>query len=151
MSTAAEARAKNKAAMQRIRTWLHTGLSRNYSRKTYRIFQELLKVTPQYSGEFVSNWVMSRSSQVGGVIPWASKGSGSVVEKGDPSAIFAASARALGTKFDYRYPVYFVNPVPLSFTATTVTGTNTQNLRGVNLLSPAIQVLSYIKFKYGAR
>lgn len=164
----AETRAKNLEKIHHTKRRFEEELNRRYRKRVFAMFKDLLTVSPQYSGDFVSNWQLlpdtgspkgykewRYKNQVLQGRKWTILGKNSyeqASQAGDPEAINFAFTRAKFVQFTYLQKVYFVNETPLEFTATTVTGNGvTHNLRPVNLISPPQQIISYLRSKYPAR
>lgn len=153
-----DTRAKNLEAISRTKKRFEEALNRQYRKRVYAMFKDLLMVSPQYSGDFVSNWhVMPDTTTPKGYKEWREKlfvsslGVQQAKAMGDPAAINFALTRAKFVQFTYLQKVYFINEAPLEFTATTVTADGvTHNLRPVNLMSPPQQMFSYLRSKYPA-
>lgn len=151
-------RAKNLEAIARTKKRFEEELNKQYRKRVYAMFKDLLVVSPQYSGDFVSNWhVMPDTATPKGYKEWREKlfvsslGVKQAKAMGDPVAINFALTRAKFVQFTYLQKVYFTNETPLEFTATTVTSEGvTHNLRPVNLMSPPQQMFSYLRSKYPA-
>lgn len=147
--------------------------NRRYRAIIYKMFEDMLDVSAQYSGDFTMNWVIMageghgdpgyrqspekaayRKSQI------FKRTDGSVGftgpephAAGDLPAIDYARQNAVRVPFNYKDKVYFVNPTPLHFTETTVTGPDgkTQNLRPENIIPGGVLIKSYLLAKYGGR
>lgn len=147
VSTKALAKAKERVVVN---------ANRRYRAIVYKMFEELLRVSPQYSGDFASNWVILAGNGHGdpGHKQWPLKDSLDVKQQpfraGDPLAIGYARSQAVRVPFSYKDKVYFVNSTPLHFTETTVTGPDgkTMNLRPENLIPVATMLNSYLKAKF---
>lgn len=128
--------------------------NRDYRAKVYWMFEDLLLVSPQFSGDFVSNWRVSTSVPVG-YAPLPEKSSVAVSQRphkaGDPEAVTYARDVSDRVPFTYKDIVYFVNETPLEFTPTTVTGPDgkMQNLRLENIIPGGVRLSSYLHTKYG--
>lgn len=163
----ADTRARNMQNISRMKKQFEEELNKQYRKKVYAMFGELLRISPQYSGDFVSNWhIRPETSSIKGYKEWRHKGKviqgrkwsilgqnsyEQAAKMGDPEAINFALTRAKFVKFDYRQRVHFTNQTPILLDATTVTGDGvTHNLRPVNLLSPPEQLFSYMRAKFPA-
>lgn len=133
--------------------------NRRYRAIIYKMFEDMLLVSAQYSGDFTSNWVImaGEGHSEGDYLPWYRKGGVAARQQpnaaGDPAAIVHARENAARRPFNYKDKVYFVNATPLEFTETTVTGPDgkTQNLRPENLIPGGVLIKSYLLAKYGGR
>lgn len=151
-------RAATKAILARARAKVISNANRAYRQQVYRMFEDVLMVSPQFSGDFVSNWrIITAKGELGGYSPWSGKGdvatSQSPHRAGDPEAVTFARDRAARLPFTYKDKVYFVNDTPLVFTGTTVTGPDgiTHNLRPENIIGAGVMIGSYLKAKYGGQ
>ena len=154
----ADTRARNMQNISRMKKQFEEELNKQYRKKVYAMFGELLRISPQYSGDFVSNWhIRPDTGAIKGYKEWRDKLFTSTLSirepkyKGHTDAINFAYTRAKFVKFDYRQRVHFTNQTPILLDATTVTGDGvTHNLRPVNLLSPPEQLFSYMRAKFPA-
>lgn len=147
-------------ALAKAKERLVNNANRRYRNIVYKWFDEILRVSPQYSGDFVSNWQIVVGSAGGVVEPayreWPLKHELEIRQQpraaGDPLAIGYARSQMVRRPFNYKDKVYFVNPTPLHFTETTVSGPDgrTQNLRPENLIGMDKLLGSYLKAKFGA-
>jgi hypothetical protein len=150
--------AANRNILQRARAKVEANTNRTFRAQVYRMFEDVLLVSPQFSGEYASNWrIVAESGEAGAAFtPWPGKGSVAVAQQphqaGDPEAITFAREQAARVPFNFRQKVFFVNETPLEFTATTVTGAGgTQNLRPENIIPGGVRISSYLKAKYGSK
>lgn len=163
-----DTRAKNLEKISRFKKRFEEELNRKYRQRTLAMFKDLLQVSPQYSGDFVSNWhIMPDTSSPPGHKDWRYKNKVLAGRKnsmfgltsyeepfyaGHSEAINFAFTRAKFVQYTYLQKVYFVNSTELEFTATTVSdGEETHTLRPVNQMSPPQMMFSYLRSKYPAR
>jgi hypothetical protein len=154
----ADARAKNAATFTKLIKRVATEADKQYRQKVFYMFKDLLNVSPQYSGDFVSNWRLVVNGTEADYRVWPAKtGHGKwdlaesrVFQKGDPDAVNFAFTRAKFVAFGINDKVRFVNATPLGLTGTTVTDAQavTLNLRPVNLINGGQRLLSYMNAKY---
>jgi len=146
----------DRAGLMAARNGIVDYANRRFRAKVYRMFEDLLLVSAQYSGDFVSNWQIVTEDEGG--LPayreWYKKHSVGVkqqpLQAGDPEAITYARDQMTRKPFNYKQKVFFYNPTPLEFTGTTVTGEGgTKPLRPENLIDGGILAISYLKAKYG--
>lgn len=149
-------RAANKAILARARAKVITNANRAYRQQVYRMFEDVLMISPQFSGDYASNWrIVTSQGELGGYLPWHRKGwvqtTHDLHKAGDPEAVTFARDRAARLPFTYKDKVYFVNDTPLEFTGTTVTGPDgtTRRLRPENIIGGGVMIASYLKAKYG--
>lgn len=142
-----------KKALQRVDTLAN----RNFRSAVYKMAEDALLVSAQYSGEYASNWrIVADTGEPGSMRPWAAKGTVATSQQphraGDPEAITAARDAMRRVPFNYKQKVYLFNPSPLVFTADTVTGPDgvTQRLRPENIIPGNVQLKSYLYAKYKA-
>jgi hypothetical protein len=141
---------------ERVNGQIIASVNRQYAAQVQEMFFDLLEVSPQWSGNFASNWRLSvgvpeaNYVEVLKATPWYQLERPQ--QAGDEDAIEVAGIRADFTDFSYTDTVYFVNGSALEFTETTVTGPDgkERNLRPENLMSPPQLILSYLASKYGA-
>lgn len=161
-------RAKNIEKISRFKKRMEDELNKRYRKRVLAIFKDLLNVSPQYSGDFTSNWhLLPDTGSPAGYKEWRNKnkvvagrkntimGLSSYEEAlyaGHSEAINFAFTRAKFVQYNYLQKVYFVNSTELEFTATTVSDNEeTHALRPVNLMSPPQQMFSYLRSKYPSR
>ncbi len=156
ISFRADARAKNLAGIDRRKKLFQKLLNDQFRYKVYAMYRDLNRVSPQFSGDYVSNWeLVTSSTSPRGYQEWKNKGSVLVSQQpkhaGDSDAVDFSLRRMYRVKLDYRDKVYFYNPTPVEFTATTATGPDgkTTALRPENILSPPQLLFSYLKANYG--
>ncbi len=133
--------------------------NRRYRSIIYKMFEDMLDVSAQYSGDFTMNWVIMAGEGHSEPSYRTSPDKGSVGIRqqphaaGDLPAIDYARQNAVRVPFSYKDKVYFVNATPLQFTETTVTGPDgkTQNLRPENIIPGGVLLKSYLLAKYGGR
>lgn len=144
-------------AVKKLKERVVENVNRRYRNIVYKMFEDMLMVSAQYSGEYTSNWqIVADTATPSGMKAWAAKGSVATSQQphraGDPAAITAARDAARRVPFNYKQKVYFFNPSPLVFTADTVTGPDgvTQRLRPENIIPGNVQLKSYLYAKYKA-
>ncbi len=148
-----------KAIAARGRAHVEANANRVFRQQVYRMFEDVLNVSAQFSGDYVSNWRLATSrAELGGYQMWPGKTEKLLAHEGahkagDPEAILYARERAARLPFTYKEKVYMLNETPLEFTATTVTGADgvTRKIRAENLIGAGQTIASYIKAKYGGR
>ena len=134
--------------------------TRLYRDAVYKMFNELLKVSYQFSGDFTSNWrIVSAADSLPSYSPLPNKTNPKLKQwpfngahqAGDRAAIDVALARQprSSLKFKVGDKVSFYNPTPLTFTGTTVTGPGgTKPLRPVNVIGNGILLTTYMRRKF---
>lgn len=157
----ADTRAHNKRVFAKLKLKLNEAADKAYRQKVFYMFKELLNVSYQFSGDFVSNWrIITQAGEITPYKMWPGKldfssqhGHMEPHQAGDPEAINFAFTRAKFTKFGARDRVYFVNATPLEFTGTTVTGPDgeTRDLRPVNVIDDGVRIQSYLKARFGSK
>lgn len=142
----------NAKILERAKGRVLAQANRAFRSQVYRMFEDLVLVSPQFSGEFAANWRIATTSMQGTPVTWANKrGKDTVVQQaGDLAAFSFARERMARIPFKYTDKVYFVNDVDLKFTSTTVTDSkgDTHRLRDENILKGFANLQSYIRFKY---
>lgn len=132
-----------------------------YRSYIFRMYVELLLITPQYSSDLVSNWDIELESSPGrGYVRHADKqeyehGMTAPHAAGDQDAgLNAAKMRGLRRLQDLRYygqPVYFVNPSFLEIDSPLVVGPDgVQELRDANVIFAWASISTYLQARYGA-
>lgn len=146
----------NLAALAKMKEKVVIHANRKYRAQIYKMFDDTLLMSAQFSGDYVSNWwIVTQDDGVPAYQEWANKGSVNSrqqpLSRGDPTAIDFARSRMTRKPFSYKDKVYFVNPTPLEFTAMTVTGPkgDTRPLRPENVIPGGVTVKQYLKSKYG--
>jgi hypothetical protein len=146
--------ARTVANIQDKRKKLDLEVNRQYRQKVLAMFKDVLQVSPQYSGEFVSNWdVVVGTEGLKTFRAWPAKGDKTVRDAGDATAVNYAYTRA---KFalqhvTYRTPVYFVNASPLELESPFVTGNGAiEHLRNPSVISAWQNITAYLKDFHGA-
>ena len=152
-------------ALAKVKEKVVVQVNRKYRAHVYKMFDEVLKVGAQFSGDYVSNWKIvvgapsdtgyrrwpgKDGTDLGGDLKYA----GTVHQAGDPEAIDYARQGAARLPFTYKDKVFFVNPTPLSFTGTTVTSDiegGTKPLRPENIIGGGVLLKSYMRAKFGGR
>jgi hypothetical protein len=146
----------NAIAAKRVRDKAKSWQTRRTRDIIYAMFNDMLKVSYQFSGDFTSNWhIVTSTDPLPSYNQLSTKGSVSYLQTphkaGDPEAINMALANnpRAGLTFKAGDKVFFYNPTPLEFTGTTVTGPGgTRPLRPENVIPPGILMKTYIRRKY---
>lgn len=132
-----------------------------YRSYIYRMYVELLLITPQYSSDLVSNWDIELEGSPGrGYVRHPDKqeyerGMTALHEAGDLSdGLNTAKMRGLRRLQGLRYygqPVYFVNPSFLDIDSPLVIGPDgVQELRDANVIFAWASISSYLQERFGA-
>lgn len=135
-----------------------------YRQKLYLLMEIAVKVSPQFSGEFASNWQFSINGVMPSVIPWAEKTSPSTMmrthdngrvtyaaqphQAGDEEAVNAALYRAGGKLrgVTLKDKVSLINPMPLDTDGTFMYGPDGKvHLRPENLIPGNVRIESYVE------
>lgn len=146
------------AALKKANERIVANANRRYRAIVYKMFEDLLDVSYQYSGNFTMNWTIMAGEGHGdpGYTEYPVKASVDYQQPhaaGDLPAIDFARQRAVRVPFNYKDKVYFVNGSPLHFTEDTVTGPDgkTMKLRPENIIPGGVMLKSYLLAKYGGR
>lgn len=154
------------AAVKKLKERVVTQANRKYRTHVYAMFEDALKVSAQFSGDYVSNWrIQVGSATDPGYQMWPGKvgeqlGGGyseyreQAHQAGDLQAVAYAREYAARLPFTYKDKVYFVNPTPLVFAERTVTSEidgGVNELRPENIIGAGVLLKSYLKSKYGTR
>lgn len=132
-----------------------------YRSYIFRMYVELLMISPQYSGDFVFNWDIELEGSPGrGYSRHPDKqeyerGMEALHEAGDLSdPLNAAKMRGLRRLQGLRYygqPVYFVNPSFLDIDSPLVIGPDgVQELRDANVIFAWASISTYLQERFGA-
>jgi hypothetical protein len=133
---------------------------KQYRSKVLAMYKELLYVSPQFSGDFVSNWDIETplsNSRAYKEIP----GKNSVAisqqphEAGDKSPeLDSAYMRGVSRMryVTYGQPVYFTNPTPIQISSPEVIGPDGKrnDLRDSTVITAWESIHSYLQSKYGS-
>lgn len=171
ISIRADVLARAVQGLNRRKSALVDTANKAYRKKVFAIFQDLLQVWSQFSGDMVSNWqIVTSPSQEKPYKVWPEKlaaqepatmGADGRVERhfvphqaGDPDAVNFAFTRAKFVQFTYKDKVHFVNMTPLHVGDGTVSDMEgvTHDLRPANtqIISNFDLISSYLKAKHGA-
>ena len=136
--------------------------NRKFRAKVYYMFEEMLLVGAQFSGDFVSNFrIITQDDSMPSYREGGDKNEFARLDRyalqvtphraGDAPAILAAREAVVRKAFTWRDKIYFVNPTPLHFTGTTVTGRDgiTQPLRPENLIEGGQTLKAYMQSRFG--
>ncbi len=134
-------------------------VNRRYREIVYAMFEDMLLVSAQYSGEFTSNWQIMAGTghSAPSFHPWPGKDSVAITQQphraGDGEAVTYARENMARKPFTYKDKVFFVNATPLEFTASTVTGPDgkTQAIRPENIIPGGVLIKSYLMARYGGK
>ncbi len=146
------------AVFGRLRAKAKENLDAQFRVKVLERFKLLASTSPQWSGDFTSNWEISLDGAAT-YIPWGAKEEDSVAKSqsapktqmGDMEAVNYAVEHAKLVKFGYGSRISFTNATPLTFTDTTVTGGGTtNNVRPENLIDGRVALFSYLKSRFPA-
>lgn len=134
-----------------------------YRQKIYYLLGVAAKVSPQFSGDFASNWTIAVNGDMPVYKMWADKASGSMTpmqrdngqveyrahRAGDPAAITTAMARgaaALKKVTSLQDKVHLVNATDLWTDGTKMHGPDgVVNLRAENIIPGGIRIESYVR------
>lgn len=141
-----------------------------YRKRVLAMYKDLLLITPQYSGDMVSNWdIQLEDSPERAYREWAEKEEfrlaheqRSLVEAIEPhhageqdEAFMSAYMRGVQRMRYVTYygqPVYFVNTAPLEINSPLIAGPDgIQKLREDGVISAWDSITSYLLERYGAR
>lgn len=136
--------------------------NRKFRARVYYMFEEMLLVGAQYSGDYVSNFrIVTQSDAMPSYREGGDKNTMQIDDlfrasidphqAGDAPAILEARAAVARKPFSYKDKIYFVNPAPLYFTGTDVTGRDgiTQPLRPENLIDGGKTLKVYMQGRFG--
>lgn len=150
-------------AFASVRAEIDAKINLEYKKQVKRMFVDLLAVTPQWSGNYASNWWITTDPTVSYYTdsPW--KGSTtfeSAGKRGDERGTAKPTKLMNLAKFDYKKPVYFLNNTPTFFDEDTsevagftqpYEGANYPSqtkVRPANLVDGRIALQSYMEAKY---
>lgn len=160
--------ARSIQSLNRRKTALVDEVNKQYRKKVYAIFKDLLQVWPQFSGDMTSNWQIVKSpSEEKAYKMWPEKFSAQAAtgpaaynkdfaphQAGDAAAVDFAFTRSKFVPFTYKDKIHFVNATPLFIGDGTVTDLSgvKHDLRPVNtqIISDFDRISSYLKAKHGA-
>ena len=147
-------------ALAQVKNKFIASVNRSYRAKVYLMLEDALMRSAQFSGDYASNWrIVADTAELPAYRQWPGKvgltldgKAGNVHQMGDMEAVAYAREMAARVPFNYKQKVYLVNPTPLTFTATTVTGPDgdTKNLRPENIIPGSVTLKSYLYAKYKA-
>jgi len=143
------------------KAWVERG-NRAYRKRVYYMFEEMLLVSYQFSGDFTSNWrIITQADSMPSYVESPEKNAtqvdfllGRAIQPhraGDAPAILVAREAVVRKPFSYNDKIYFVNPTPLHFTGTDVTGPDgvTRPLRPENVISSGQTIKAYMQSRFG--
>lgn len=152
------------AELQRRRQDVIKKGDEGYRQKVYYLIRLAAEVSPQFSGEFASNWFIAVDGNMPVFKPWRNKmnlGAGSSEQKngqigyhtaarqrGDMEAITTTMARAAATlkQVTMKSSVHLVNATDLTTDGTHMTGPDgTVDLRPENIIPGNIRIESYLR------
>lgn len=129
-------------------------LDKAYFNWTLHVFQDLVMLYPQWSGDAVSNWRYSIHSPSGEYtklytkdLRWGAKGYASEppVQRGNFEAVSIAMSRAMdGPRPSYEDAVYFVNNTPIAADLED----NPAWVRPINLVNGVVATAQFIADKW---
>lgn len=145
------------AKFEAIKKQIRDTADKQFRQKALIMFRDLVTHSPQWSGNFASNWRMTMDSGYSGYTESVAKGM--ITDRkdarsmGDMDMIAGPLNYANTTKVDYRQPLYFINNTPLEFSEAAggpeVTGEGvTHKVRPENLVAGQLCLKSYILAKY---
>lgn len=143
-----------------LRKKIDEALNKQFAKKVRKMFGDLVRVSPQWSGDFASNWKLSLTPTAT-YSASAEKGNtprGSERVRVDMHSLYKPIYTANFVKINYKQPVYFVNASPVAFVGNKAIG-NSQPYAGAhyprvtkvrpeNLVNGTVALASYIKSKY---
>jgi hypothetical protein len=118
-----------------LRKSIDDSVDRQYKRKVLKMFNDLVRHSPQWSGDFASNWNITHDKTGKAYTKYAFKGNtpkNAARQMGDMQAIATPIARANAIRFGYKDIVYFSNNTPISFDGRSNTVTTVNALDGIN-------------------
>ncbi len=147
-----------RAALQAALVQIPAEVSFRYARWTMRVFEDLVKNTPQWSGDTAANWNYSVDAPedeyrkiIAKDVYWDKEGKHppynrpEPLQRGDWAAVWAALSRAqdkTAPRFDQK--VYFTNQTPIAPDLET----NPAWIRPSNLVDNAVQMASFTARKW---
>lgn len=157
-----------KSAIAKIKKQMKDELDKQFSAKVRLMFRDLIKVTPQWSGNYAANWYISEDANFAGYTPTVMKGHTRYTEAGQAgdargTAPSINRSNFQSKKLNYTKPVYFINNTPTLFDEDTANpsvvgysqpypGANYPEITKVrpeNLVDGKVVLSSYLKAKYG--
>lgn len=136
-------------------------VNKQFRQRALIMFNDLVRHSPQWSGDFASNWHVHMDPSHYTYEPSPSKGhttKDSARQMGDMTAIRGTIVRANSVVVDYTKPLYFTNATPIVFMGDLVFGAGqpykganypeVTKLRPVNLLNGKVALSSYLRAKY---
>lgn len=152
------------ANLKRLRKTVQETGDGQFRQKLYYLFSETLKVSPQFSGDFVSNWRLVVDGNLGSYKRWHQKDgmdkngrlasattSQNIHQAGDMEAITPTMARAVNALkgVTLKAKVHFINMTDLHTPdgVRMVSPTETMFLRPENVIPGPTRIESYIKMK----
>lgn len=165
-----------KSAIAKIKKQMQDELDKQFSAKVRLMFRDLVKVTPQWSGNYAANWYISEDPNFAGYTATVMKGHTRYEEAGQAgdtrgTAPSINRSNFQSKKLNYTKPVYFINNTPTLFeegsSPTKVTGYSQPypgadypeitEVRKVNLtkvtpdelIGSGVVLSNYLKAKYG--
>ena len=146
-------------SLAKARKKLDAYANRKFRATVYYMYEEMLLVAAQFSGDYVSNF--SIITQNDGYPQYHESPEKAAMDRlygaphqaGDAPAVLANRASMARKPFTYRDKVYFVNPTPLFFTATTVTGRDgvTRPLRPENVIPGQVTIKQFMRSQFGSQ
>ena len=144
---------------------IHAAINREHKKRVKIMFADLVKTTPQWSGNYASNWWITTDPNISHYNPSPWKGAtqrGTEGKRGDERGTARPIKLMNLAKFDYRQPVYFLNNTPVIFEEDTdkpsVVGytqpyagadfPSMTKVRPVNLVDSRVALQSYLVSKY---
>lgn len=146
-----------------IKNQIEQAANKEFRRQILVMFNDLVRHSPQWSGDFASNWWATSKSGGGSYTPIAFKGHTSshkdnIHQMGDYETIANTLRRANGIVVNYKFPMYFVNHTPLAFLDDYVYGEGQpypgahmsayQKVRPQNLVGGTVALGAYLAGKY---
>lgn len=158
----------SRSAISQIKKQLQDQIDEQFSARMRLMLRDLVKVSPQWSGDFASNWVITDDPSYSGYTKAAMKGHTRLSEAGQAGDIRGtapaiARSNFQSKKLSYKKPAYFVNNAPPTFTEgtspATVSGSSqaypgakfpeVTKVRPENLISGEVVFENYLRTKYG--
>lgn len=157
----------SRSAIAQIKRQMQDEIDKQFSAKVRLMFRDLVKISPQWSGDFAANWVIAEDPNFSGYTPVVMKGHTRFAEAGqvgDSRGVTPAINRSnfQSKKLSYKKPVYFINnapptfaegadPVMVSGNSTAYPGANFETITKVrpeNLVDGKVVFESYLRAKY---
>lgn len=149
------------ARLQQVRKKVADTADGIYRQKIYYLLEAGVRVSPQFSGDFASNWFIVVDGNMPSYKRWPQKAgldrdgkmllnstAQNVHKAGDPEAVSYALARAAGTLkgVTRKNKVHIVNATELTTDGTHMTGPDgTVNLRPENIIPGHVRIETYIR------